>query len=282
MNATAATAFERDWKGLLADGKKRSRSIRRSECSVPIYKDKTSQRIFDDLKNRGLARETTHPLLYFFEPSTAMIYMALLAKHMAEAQPNPTIPGTDRERLSNLTFGKNSPGNLEPVLSALLADVIPIPSSSVPLKTILGFRQKYQPELMAFRAVIEDFEKTLVAAFDKAEVISLTENFKERIARETIELGKALKSTRISTLLGSLQAFIKPTSPTLIGSAAIVAGRATSLADLPISWVMAGAACAGLVEVGLHWFGKVQERRKALRDTPFAYLFLARKKLIRL
>jgi hypothetical protein len=124
-------AFRRDWESVSTTQRRRFNSSNRSECSVPIYKDKTSQRIFHELEARGLAADTGNPLLYFFEPSTAAIYMALLAKHMAAAQTNPTIPGTDIEGLSNRAFGKGISGNLEPVLAARLADVIPVPSPSV-------------------------------------------------------------------------------------------------------------------------------------------------------
>jgi hypothetical protein len=282
MDGNAARAFTTDWESLLANQTRRfGSSLNPPECTAPIYKDKTSQHIFHDLQAHGLAADTGNSLLYFFEPSTAVNYMALLAKHMAAAQTNPTIPGTDIEALSNRTFGKNASGNLEPVLSARLADVIPIPSPSIPLKDILRFRQKYGAELLAFRAAMDDFEKSLAGADDNAEIVVKTEKFKEKAKLETLNLGKALKSSNLSTVLGSLQAFIKPNSPTLIGSAAVLAGKATSIAAVPISWVVAGASAAGLIEVGMHWFGKVQERRKALKDTPFAYLFLARKKLFR-
>lgn len=280
MDETAVHAFTTDLKSLSITPRRRLNSSNRPEYSATIYKDKTSHHIFHELEARGLAADTGNPLLYFFEPSTAVIYMALLAKHMAAAQNNPTIPGTDIEGLSNRAFGKNIVENSEPILSARLADVIPIPSPSVPLKTILKFRQQHKAELLAFRTVMDDFEKSLAAASHNAEVISLTENFKEKAQRESIELGKALKSSNVSAILGSLQAFIKPTSPTLNGSAAVLAGKATSIAAVPISWEIAGASTAGLIEVGMHWFSKVQERRKALRDTPFAYLFLARKRFV--
>lgn len=207
--------------------------------------------------------------------------MALLAKHMAAAQTNPTIPGTDMEGLSDRTFGKNTSGNLEPVLSARLADMIPIPSPSIPLSVILKFRKKHKSELLAFRAVLDSFEAKLTQVHDDAEAKHETEKFKEQITREIIELSKALKANRIATYFGSLQAFIKPNMPAIVGGAAVAAGVATTVAAAPIAVVIAGAGGAGLIEVGMHWFGKVQERRKALKDTPFAYLFLARKKLFR-
>lgn len=281
MDGKTAQAFTTDWDSSLASHRRRFRSASPPECTVPIYKDKTSQHIFHDLQARGLAADAGNPLLYFFEPTTAVNYMALLAKHMAAAQTNPTIPATDMEALSDRTFGKNASANLEPVLCARLADVIPIPSPSVPLKDILKFRQKHNAELLAFRAVMDDFEKSLAEADDDAEIVIKTEKFKEKAKLDTLNLGKALKASNFSTVLGSLQAFIKPNSPTLIGSAAVLAGKATSIAAVPIPWVVAGASMAGLIEVGMHWFGKVQERRKTLKDTPFAYLFLARKKLFR-
>jgi hypothetical protein len=282
MNAATANPFMRDWEATIRDHGRRFRQSNAPECCIPIYRDKTSQVIFQDLESRGLAADAGNPLLYFFEPSTASIYMALLAKHMAAAQTHPTIPATDMEALSDRAFGKNAAGNLEPVLSARLADVIPIPSHSTPLKVILKFRKKHKSELLAFRAALDSFEAKLTQAHDDAEAKHETEKFKENVTREIIELSKALKSNSIATYFGSLQAFIKPNMPAIVGGAAVAAGVATTVAAAPIAVVLAGAGGAGLIEVGMHWFGKVQERRKALKDTPFAYVFLARKRFTRL
>ncbi|MCL5282642.1 MAG: DUF6236 family protein [Planctomycetes bacterium] len=274
-----------DPRGLIEDVKQilvgsRPPSSRPARCIVPIYRDKTCEAIITLLLKAGLAVEDRdRPLVYLFEAKTAKGYMALLAKHMAAGIG--AVPATDEEPLNDVAFGRNSSGNLEPILSSRLSEVIPVPDSSVPLGKILAFREKYKSELLSFRAAMDEFEAKLAGARDDGEIKRVTQSFTERSRRETADLGKALSASRISTFLGSLQAFIKPNSPTLIGSAAVIAGQATSLTTLSMPWVIGGVVTAGLIEVGVHWFGKVQERRKALESTPFAYLFLAKKRLAR-
>lgn len=243
-----------------------------------IYKDKTSARVFDKLNAVGLAAETGDPSMYSFDFFTGQIYMALLAKYLAAKQTHPTIPGTDIGFLLNRAHGKNVGANLEPILSATLSDTIPVPGPCISIQAILKFRKDHQAELLAFRTAVTDFEAQLSAVEEQTQIRDLTERFKERINREILNLEKALASSKMSMVLGSLQAFIKPTSPTLLGAAAVLAGKATSLATVPIWTVIAGASVAGAIEVGTHLFNKVQDRRNALAGTPFSYLFLARRK----
>ncbi len=127
---------------------------------------------------------------------------------------------------------------------------------------------------------MDAFDSELAKCEDPKEVRAKLQSQKEKIRKGTIELSKAMKANSVGTFLGNLQSFIKPNSPTLLGAAAVAAGKVASLATLPVGWVAGGAAVAGSIEVGVHWFGKVQERKKTLKDSPFAYLFLAQKKLV--
>ncbi len=63
-------------------------------CNVPIYRDKLTHSMFHELARLGLAKKSTSGLLYLFERQTARVYMALLAKHIADSSNEPTIVGT--------------------------------------------------------------------------------------------------------------------------------------------------------------------------------------------
>jgi hypothetical protein len=208
--------------------------------------------------------------------------MALLAKHMAAADSSATVPGTDQESVSEIAFGAEGAETTTLGISTKLDDVLPVPDTEISLKTILKFRKKYKSELLSFRATMDTFERSLVNAENVAEVHSLVLAHKEKVVRECMELGKALRwATKMRIVLGSLQAFIKPNSPTILGATAVLVGKATSLTTIPISYVAAGASVAGAIEVAAHLFDKLEERRQTLSNSPFAYVFLAKKKLER-
>jgi len=250
-------------------------------CDVAIYQDKVAYEVFSELKERGLAigSEDEHGI-YLFEKRTANVYMSLLAKHLALNAPEPTVPSSDSAAELDLMFGndeKMEPENL--IISPHFSDLIPTPNPDVPLRTILKFKKRHEAELIAFHAVMEGFEQAIASCENAKQLKSVVQAQKDQIKKQTIDLSKALKANTIGAWLGSLQSFIKPTSPTLWGAAVVVAGKAASLATIPVNWVAGGAALAGSIEVGMHWFNKVQERNTAIRSSSFAYLLLAKRKL---
>jgi len=250
-------------------------------CDVPIYRDKVAGEVFDALEKRGVAaRSQDDPSVYLFESYTANVYMALLAKHLALNAPDPTVPSSDSAAELELIYGNDeerTPKNL--IISPHLNGLIPTPGPDVPLRSIMKFKAKHEAELIAFRTAIDEFERDIKSCENTQELKSVLQSQKEKIRKQTIELSNALKANTIAAWLGSLQSFIKPTSPTLWGAALVAAGKAASLTAMPMTWMAGGAAVAGSIEVGMHWFNKVQERKVAIRNTPFAYLFLATKKL---
>jgi hypothetical protein len=250
-------------------------------CEVPVYRDKVAYEVFEALEERGLAvRSFSDRSVYLFENTTAHVYMALLAKNLAQDASEPTVPSSDSAAEMNMVFGGDpNRASVNLVLSPRFSEVIPAPAPDVPLQKILRFKKKHEAELLSFYAAVDGFQRSLSECEKTSEVKALLQSQKEQIKKETIKLSKALKANTIGSWLGTLQSFIKPTSPTLVGTAAVIAGKAASLATVPVSWVFAGAAFAGSIEVGVHWFNKVQERKTTIHNSPFAYLFLANKKL---
>lgn len=250
-------------------------------CDVAIYRDKVACGVFRELEERGLAiRSDDNDDIYLFENRTANVYMSLLAKHLALNAPEPTVPSSDSAAEFDMMFGsdeKRAAENL--IISPQFSDLIPTPNPDVSLRAIMMFKKKYQAELIAFQTAMESFEQGVANCENAKQLRSLIQSQKDQIKKQTIDLSKALKANTIGFWLGSLQSFIKPTSPTLWGAALVVAGKAASLATIPVNWVAGGAAIAGSIEVGMHWFNKVQERNAAIRNSPFAYLLLANRKL---
>jgi hypothetical protein len=106
----SSQGFHDDWRGIIEG--QRYRPLASAVCDTPIYKDKVSGNIFHQLESLGLAVDTGNNLLYFFEAKVAAVYMALLAKHLAGVQREPTIPATNLRSLSDRIFGKGIGGNL--------------------------------------------------------------------------------------------------------------------------------------------------------------------------
>lgn len=248
-------------------------------CDVPIYRDKVARNVFAELEANGLAIKSDDHSLYLFERETANLYMALLAKHLAATAPDPTVPASDSDEEIGAMFGKTKtrdPENM--ILSAKFEDIIPIPSTDTPLPKILRFREKHQDALRSFRAAVDGFEQDLKKCEDSDSIRKAIQSQRERIESETNALSSQLKANTITAFLGSIEAFIKPSSPAILGAGYAAATKATSIASVPVEVLAAGAAGAGLIGVGLHWFNKVQER-KALKRSSFAYLLLAKRKL---
>jgi len=82
----------------------------------------------------------------------------------------------------------------------------------------------------------------------------------------------------VSTFLGSLHAFITSPSPYLISAGTVLAGKAAEIAKVPVSYGVAGAAVAGSIAVTLQYLKQRRERNTTLKDSAFAYIFLAEKK----
>ena len=279
MDPTATKSFTAEWNRLNPPRIRRPLDPTRPICSVPIYKDKTSDHIFHDLEKRGLAEDRSDSLLYFFEPSTAGAYMTLLAKHMAAAQDELTVPATDRPQLSKLAFGHDLSSTSDVVLTAQLRDLVPVPDTTVPLDKVLAFREKHRPELLAFRAALDQFERELATAPDKRTAIHCTQTFKERAEKDILNLGKALTGFRVATVVGSLEAMVKANAPTIVtATAAVVTATATAVAAVPLTWVIGAASGAGLISLTANWCKQVQDRNKAIKDSAFAYIFLAQRR----
>ena len=153
-----------------------------------------------------------------------------------------------------------------------------MPAPDVRLREILKFRTKHRAELLALRLELDQVQSRISNCADEKEIRSEVLKLKQRIELESLRLQKALKSSRISSVLGSIQAFFRPGTPTIVGAAAVLSSQAILGAPLPVSWLVASAGGVGLFSVAAHMVKTTQERTAQLDKTPFAYLFLAQRR----
>jgi hypothetical protein len=141
------------------------------------------------------------------------------------------------------------------------------------------FKRKYRAELLALWSQIDELEKQIAEIQEPGEVDGVVAKFGERIEREVLNLGRAMRSSRWVTTLGSVRAFITGSSPALLGVAAVATGTATSLAAIPLTVVASGAAGVGAVQVACHLMKTRQEGETLRRNCAFSYLYSAGRKL---
>lgn len=246
---------------------------------VRIYPQKVSGSIASLLEGKGLVRYDSREHVYFFEKLTAYLFMSLLAKHLASVSEEIVIPSTDHRTFEQMTFRGVGVLEKEIALSAVLHEVLPVPAPNVKLRRIIQFRRRHQLQLEEFRVELEQFEEHLRSCEHERQVRDQVVQFRLRLTTEVGKLEREFRQSVIPFVMSSLQSFIKPTSPTLLGAALVLAGKATSLTTVPVEWVLGGAAGAGLIEVGALWTNKWQSRQNEINRAPFSYLYRAKGKV---
>jgi hypothetical protein len=92
-----------------------------------IHANKTSDFLYDFLFDLGLAKREDNYEWIQFEKSTALLYMSLLAKYLADIDGNQTTIGTDYFSYEKFNFKRVSESAGFPVVSLNLDRVLPTP-----------------------------------------------------------------------------------------------------------------------------------------------------------
>lgn len=241
-----------------------------------IHHDKVSHELFDFLAREGLATvDRENPGWYLFEGKTALLYMSVLAKYLADIDIQATVPGTDRREYEKLIYDAPSRGRGFACLDTRFRNALPIPRDDVPLSEILEFKRRRRAELLNFRQQIGHFQKQLSQVENRREVKQIVTSFGESIEKGLNALSTLLSDAKIETTAGSLKTIINAKSPTLWGTLGVIVNQATKVMELPIQWTLPGLGVLGLIEVGYYLIDKRNERRATLRNSPFAYLYHA-------
>lgn len=239
-----------------------------------IHKDKVSDKLFDFLEQNGLARKKNSKWC-LFEEKTALLYMAMLAKYLADIDIQATVPGTDRREYERLIY--DAPVRLEGFvcLDTRFSNALPIPRDDVPISDILAFKRKRRAELLNFRELVDRFQCQLLQAKHKREIKEIPVRFKESIEKGVNNLGTLLQDKKIATKVGSLKTIINVKSPTFWATLGLITHQATKVTEVPLRWTFPGLALLGSIEVGYYLIDKRNKRRATLRKSPFAYLYHA-------
>jgi hypothetical protein len=153
---------------------------------------------------------------------------------------------------------------------------LPVPRPDVKFKDILAFKRKRKDELNRYRKRIDDLQKQLSQATERAEVNQALVQFEEAQQTELSDLVDALRSAKLATIWGSVKTLIKAKNPMFWGAGAVALGLTASIGTLPISLAIAGAAVSGTVEVGSYLVDQRNKRRATERKSSFAYLYHAK------
>lgn len=141
--------------------------------------------------------------------------MSLLAKYLADVDPNFTVPGTDRKEYEKI-YEASSPRNCFISLETKFMNVLPIPRKDVSINNILKFKKERRDELLHFREVIDSIYHDISTAENESEIKQIILSHKERIEKNVIQLRKTMKEENIKTALGAFKSLLDIKSPALL------------------------------------------------------------------
>ncbi len=235
-----------------------------------VHSDKISQKVYEFLHDRGLAevdKESWDWIL--MEEKTSLLYMSLLAKYLADVNPDFTVPGTDRNEYEKMIYRASSHHNSFVSLDTKFMNVLPIPRQDIPISNILRFKRKRRDELLHFREVIDNVYRDISTAEDQNEIKQIVISHKERIEREIKELKRMMKEENIKIVFGSLKSLLDIKSPTFLTA------LGTSIAQIPIQVQIPILGITAAIQIGCYLVDKRNLQRARLRKSPFAYLYHA-------
>lgn len=254
-----------------------------SKKDAKLHNNKVSQRLLDLLQEKNLIDFSTIDREWIqIEQETAMLYMSILAKYLAEINSDTTVVGTDSEIYESINFTRSGKSERIPCFSSILNNVLPSPMENVPFEKIIDFRTQRRDELLEFRTKILAFESTIGSANSIEEIKRSMIQFSEEIELGVNNLEKSFKDAKIATCAKTLKSLVSIKSPTLLSTMAVYAGQVTQIANIPVGLTIAGLGIMGGIELFQGYINGRNERISLERNSSFSYLFKAkRKKIIR-
>jgi hypothetical protein len=269
----------RELQELCAKGiiKKRKKINLESEQYFRIHNKKLSLQISVFFDKLGLLKRDIKKLDWLsLEKKTSLIYMALLAKALADIDPDFTVVCTDNPEYERIVFQSNDPKDSFRSLRTNLLEILPSPREDASIEEIIKFRKKRRSELLAFRDVIDNFERDISNAENYQAIKEIIVQNEERIEKERNKLRESLANSKISSVLATASTLIDVKSPSLWETITLSIGSAAALIPPFISVpIIAGTAS---IQVGSVLVNKHSEKTAKIRESPFSYLYLAEKK----
>jgi hypothetical protein len=242
-----------------------------------IHANKTSDSLYEFLYELGLAKREENYEWIQFEKSTALLYMSLLAKYLADIDSNQTTIGTDHFSYEKFNFKRVHKNRGFPVISLNLDRVLPTPKDNVPLEKIIKFKNKRSDNLRHFKKSLSDFQTKISNSESQAELKEITIGFKESLINGVEDLNKTLKDAKLETGFKTFKSLINLKSPTTLLTVGTLVNSKIGAINLPIDWAIIGIATAGAIELTGTYIDVRNKERAKLRESSFSYLHYASK-----
>lgn len=237
-----------------------------------LHRGKMAEMILPPLEQRGLVRpeldsQQTPTGWLLVEQSTARLYMAMLAQHIADLDPEYTVPGTDSIEDENIIY-QAPVGEGFACIETRFLRAVPTPRDDVSLDDILVFKRRREAELLAYRERVNELQAALSKAESNAAAKHALVKFEESQRKELMNMMAAMADSGIATVLGSLKTLVKTTKPAFWGAAAALMAPAAP----PLSVALAGMAAGSTVEASAYRVDRRNEKRANERKFPFSYV----------
>lgn len=243
-----------------------------------VHRNKTSENLVYFLQELGLVKHNDHYGEWLiFERHTALIYMSLLAKYLADVDKKQTTIGTNYSIYEKFNFKKVKETEGFPVVSLNLSNILPTPVANVPLEKIIDFKKKRYDELLQFRKNLMEFQSKISKAKSNTELKELSVQFQESIKLGITGLSRTLKESRIETIFKSVKSLINLKSPTTIISGATIVNEKYNFVDSPLYLKIAGLTTVGVLELTFNYIEMRNKKTAKTRESAFSYLLQAQR-----
>lgn len=237
-----------------------------------IHRNKTTMEIFDFLIEQGLGYKGNNHEWLLFEEKTALLYMSLLAKYLADIDPEHTTIGTNLKIYEKLNFSNAGNGERVPVISFNLQQLIPTPRKDVSLNQIISFKRRREDNLLHFRRMISGFQSQISQCSSQGELKETVGNFKHDLRLGVIDIKSTMRDSGLLHKAKTFTALLP-----LVGAAAMEAGGyAPDISEINIPLTGLGAAYSA-VKLIPHFIEVNNQRREVIRNSPYSYLIQAEK-----
>lgn len=242
-----------------------------------VHSNKTSDSIYHFLKELNLANRDGENEWINFEENTALLYMSLLAKYLADIDSNQTTIGTDHYTYEKFNFKRVSENDGFPVVSFNLNNVLPTPKANVPFEKIIQFKNKRSENLNHFKKTLSEFQNKISKSNSQGEIKENAINFQETLLNGVNDLSAVLKDQKIDFGVKTLKSMINLKSPTIITAMGTTIASKANLIDIPLNLSVIGLATMGAIEVTTNFIDNRNKQRAKLRESPFSYIYYANK-----
>jgi hypothetical protein len=274
-------AFEKELLDTLDSDEFKQKLPKQQIFSEELYPEKVSITLADELIARNLVAQQQKDGYFCFEKNTARVYMAILAKYLADLSDQLAIPSTDLPDYEELNFqAKTQSNEAIPSLRVEFRNLLRVPADDVELARIIDFRLKHNDKLLNFRQqVLDKFEDEIKKSTEVREIKDKTIRFRAQVERGIRELDQVMGESRFQTVMGTIKAIFKPPYLTLAaaGLGAATGAMTGSAAIAAIAGIGGVAGGTAAIEVTDYFVSRTNAKREKLRKDAYSYLYLAGK-----